>query len=121
MNNHSKITTEYNKNNTVAFTIRLNNKTDADIIEALETVNNRNALVKRLLRDAIADSENDDNGARSEWLNYWVEDPEEEDGGHYNGLICSRCKANGTARPVYYVYRYCPDCGAAMFTGTTKT
>lgn len=54
-NSHSKAATKYNARNTVAFTVRLNNKTDADIIAALESVSNRNALIKKLLRDAIAE------------------------------------------------------------------
>ena len=56
-NAQSKAATEYNKRSSVAFTVRLNAKTDADIITALETVTNRNALVKKLLRQAIAESE----------------------------------------------------------------
>ena len=55
-NAQSKAATEYNKRSSVAFTVRLNMKTDADIIAALESVTNRNALVKSLLRQAIADS-----------------------------------------------------------------
>lgn len=55
-NAQSKAATEYNKRSSVAFTVRLNMKTDADIITALESVTNRNALVKSLLRQAIADS-----------------------------------------------------------------
>lgn len=56
-NAQSKATTKYNKNSTVAFTVRLNVKTDADIIAALESVENKNALIKKLLREAIAKSE----------------------------------------------------------------
>lgn len=50
----SKASTEYNKRSTVCFTVRLNINTDADIISALESVNNKNALIKRLIREAIA-------------------------------------------------------------------
>lgn len=56
-NAQSKATTEYNKRSTVAFTVRLNVKTDADIITALESVTNRNALIKKILREKIAESE----------------------------------------------------------------
>jgi hypothetical protein len=52
-NSRSRASTKYNREKTFAFTVRLNNKTDADIIAALETVNNRNALIKRLLRQEI--------------------------------------------------------------------
>lgn len=50
----SKASTEYNKRSTVCFTVRLNINTDADIISALESVGNKNALIKRLIREAIA-------------------------------------------------------------------
>ena len=53
-NAQSKAATEYNKRSTVSFTVRLNFNTDADIITALESVNNKNALIKKLIRAAIA-------------------------------------------------------------------
>ena len=56
-NAQSKAATAYNKRSSIAFTVRLNMKTDADIITALESVTNRNALIKSLLRQAIAESE----------------------------------------------------------------
>lgn len=56
-NARSKAATKYNEISTVAVTVRLNVKTDADIITALESVTNKNALIKSLLRQAIADSE----------------------------------------------------------------
>lgn len=56
-NAQSKAATKYNKKSSVAFTVRLNMKTDADIITALESINNKNALIKTLLRQAIAESE----------------------------------------------------------------
>lgn len=59
-NARSKAATKYNSTSTVGFTVRLNTRTDADIITALESVNNRNALIKRLLREAIAKSEMED-------------------------------------------------------------
>ena len=56
-NAHSKATTKYNSISTVGFTVRLHTKNDADIITALESVETKNALIKRLLREAIAKSE----------------------------------------------------------------
>ena len=56
-NARSKAATKYNSVSTVGFTVRLNAKTDADIITALESVENKNALIKKLLREAIAKSE----------------------------------------------------------------
>ena len=53
-NSRSKAATKYNAVSTVGFTVRLNAKTDADIITALESVENKNALIKGLLREAIA-------------------------------------------------------------------
>ena len=52
-NAQSKAATEYNKRSTVCFTVRLNINTDADIITALESVGNKNALIKNLLRHYI--------------------------------------------------------------------
>jgi len=57
-NSQSKASTEYNKRSTVCFTVRLNVNTDADIIAALGSCANKNAMVKRLIREAIG-SDND--------------------------------------------------------------
>ncbi|MBR5354995.1 MAG: hypothetical protein IK122_02620 [Alphaproteobacteria bacterium] len=57
-NSQSKASTEYNKRSTVCFTVRLNVNTDSDIIAALESCANKNAMVKRLIREAIG-SDND--------------------------------------------------------------
>lgn len=57
MNNKAKYNSEYNKANTVVINIRLNKKTDADIITALESVNNKSGLIKWLLRQEIRNSE----------------------------------------------------------------
>lgn len=118
-NSHSKATTAYNKKNTIAFTIRLNTKTDDDIIAALETVANKNALIKKLLRAAIEESEADGSGSdeiiTANWVDNWVEDPTDDDGGHFDGIICDNCNKKGTARPFYQVTAFCPDCGAAMY------
>ena len=56
-NSRSKAATKYNAVSTVGFTVRLKAKTDADIITALESVGNKNALIKRLLREEIRKSE----------------------------------------------------------------
>lgn len=42
--------TKYNKSNTVGVMVRLNKKTDADIIKALSGVENKSGLIKSLLR-----------------------------------------------------------------------
>lgn len=55
-NAQSKAATEYNKRSSIAFTVRLNTKTDADLIAALESVTNKNALIKTLLRQAVGGS-----------------------------------------------------------------
>ena len=49
-NAQSKAATKYNKASTVGLTIRLNNKTDSDIIAELSTVKNKSGLIKTLLR-----------------------------------------------------------------------
>ena len=53
MSNKSKYNTAYNKANTVVINIRLNKKTDADIITALESVGNKSKLIKDLIRREI--------------------------------------------------------------------
>lgn len=45
----------YQKANVIQINIRLNKKTDADIIIALETVNNKQGFIKELIRDRIRD------------------------------------------------------------------
>lgn len=44
---------KYNKANTVVFTMRLNHKTDADIIKKLNEVDSRQGYIKRLIREDI--------------------------------------------------------------------
>lgn len=56
-NAQSKASTEYNKRSTVAVVVRLNNKTDADIITALESVANKSGFLKKIIREKIAESE----------------------------------------------------------------
>ena len=48
---------EYDKANTIGVYLKLNKKTDADIIAALETVSNKQGFIKRLIRQEIAKSE----------------------------------------------------------------
>ena len=43
-------TAKYDKENTVVYAIKLNRKTDADIIERLETVGNRQGFIKDCIR-----------------------------------------------------------------------
>ena len=43
----------YDKENTKKFTIKLNLKTDADIIEYLGRTGNKQGTIKRLIREAI--------------------------------------------------------------------
>lgn len=52
-NKKAAYNTAYNKANTVVLNIRLNKKTDADIIEALETCANKSKLIKDLIRREI--------------------------------------------------------------------
>lgn len=48
-----KATTNYIKNHTTRYTIQCNNVTDADVIEFLKGVENRNAFFKRLVREEM--------------------------------------------------------------------
>lgn len=41
----------YDKQNTVSLHIKLNKKTDADLIQELETVESKQGLIKQLLRE----------------------------------------------------------------------
>lgn len=44
---------KYDKDNTVQIKIKLNKKTDSDLILALESCTNKQGLIKRLLREYI--------------------------------------------------------------------
>ena len=44
---------KWKKNNSTRIMLRLYKNTDADLIEFLETVDNKQALIKRLLREEI--------------------------------------------------------------------
>lgn len=48
-----KATTNYIKNHTTRYTIQCNNDTDSDIIEFMKGVDNRNAFIKKLIRDEM--------------------------------------------------------------------
>ena len=50
MNNRSKASAKYNKENTIQLLIRLNKKTDADIIETLNRVPSKQGYIKGLIR-----------------------------------------------------------------------
>lgn len=41
----------YDKENTIRITIKLNKKTEADIIEKLNSVDNKQGYIKRLIRE----------------------------------------------------------------------
>ena len=51
---------KYNKENTVQLIIRLNKKTDEDLINWLKHVNNRQGYIKSLIRDDLDELMNDD-------------------------------------------------------------
>lgn len=44
---------KYDKANTKTYLLKLNKKTDADIINKLETVENRQGYIKELIRDDL--------------------------------------------------------------------
>lgn len=52
-NAHVKATTKYNAEKTILVPIRLNKKTDADIIEKLQSVDNKAGYIKALIRKDI--------------------------------------------------------------------
>lgn len=45
---------DWMKANTTVITIKLNHRTDADILERLTSVDNRNGYIKQLIREDIA-------------------------------------------------------------------
>lgn len=47
---------KYNKEKTTSITIRLNNKTDADILSKLDTVDSKAGYIKSLIRKDIAEN-----------------------------------------------------------------
>lgn len=48
-----KAQAKYDKSNTTGFYLKLNNKTDMDIIEKLDQVNGKQTYIKKLIRDDI--------------------------------------------------------------------
>ncbi len=52
-----KYTKKYDQNNTTCFSLKLNKKTDADIIEYLNNVENKQGTIKKLIRDEIERSQ----------------------------------------------------------------
>lgn len=48
-----KYTHKYDMNNTVRVQLKLNIKTDADILEYLDSVDNKQGTIKRLIREEI--------------------------------------------------------------------
>lgn len=50
MNNRSKASAKYNKENTIQVLVRLNKNTDADIIETLNNVVSKQGYIKNLIR-----------------------------------------------------------------------
>ena len=53
-NAHTRANTKYNKSHTKQVPLRFNLKTDADILEKLESVPNKLGYIKSLIRDDIA-------------------------------------------------------------------
>ena len=48
-----KYTKVYDQNNTIKVSLKLNNKTDADIIAYLDSVENKQGTIKQLIRNEI--------------------------------------------------------------------
>ena len=54
MANNYKYTKKYDENNTTKVQLKLNNKTDADILAYLEKLDNKQGTIKRLIREEIS-------------------------------------------------------------------
>ena len=52
-NRQSKASMKYDANNTVKVTVKLNKKTDKDIVELLEASGNKQGLIKKALQEYI--------------------------------------------------------------------
>ena len=52
--NNYKYTKKYDENNTTRVQLKLNNKTDSDILEYLDSVENKQGTIKRLIREEIS-------------------------------------------------------------------
>lgn len=63
-NNNYKYTKKYDKENTINISLKLNCKTDADIIEYLNALDNKQGTVKKLIRQEISK----DTGTNADWL-----------------------------------------------------
>lgn len=48
-----KYTKKYDENNTTRVQLKLNNKTDADILAYLDSVDNKQGTIKQLIRNEI--------------------------------------------------------------------
>ena len=57
MESNYKYTSKYDANNTIQLKLKLNLKTDADIIEYLEKSGNKQGTIKRLIREDIERSQ----------------------------------------------------------------
>ena len=55
MNSQSKAQAKYDAKNTKQIVLKLNLKTDADILEQLEKVGNKQGYIKELIRKDIAE------------------------------------------------------------------
>lgn len=51
--NHLKDIAAYDRKNTIQVKLKLNKKYDADIIDKLDTVGNKQGYIKQLIRDDI--------------------------------------------------------------------
>lgn len=56
-NRKSKASMKYDKTHTTMLMFKLNNETDSDIINKLDSVDNKQGYVKKLIRDDIANDE----------------------------------------------------------------
>ena len=54
MTPQSEAKTRWDRENTVVVTMKLNKNTDADIIEKLDSVDNKQGYIKRLIREDLA-------------------------------------------------------------------
>lgn len=89
---------KYDLENTRQFHLKLNRKTDADVIEKLEDQPSMQAYIKRLIREDI-----------QRGTGHWIID------GPY--ISCSSCGRSYNDEIQYFANMcFCPTCGAKMET-----
>lgn len=66
--------TVYDRENTTRINLKLNNKTDADIIQHLESIPNKQGYIKNLIREDMKGDSTMNYHIKEEYLSLWGEE-----------------------------------------------